>query len=77
MLDALWQTLESGGKFLYATCSVFREENREQVARFEKRHRDARRLALPALDEETQARAGQLLPDGRHDGFFYALLQKH
>jgi 16S rRNA (cytosine967-C5)-methyltransferase len=76
MLDALWQTLESGGKFLYATCSVFREENREQVARFEKRHRDARRLALPALDEETQARAGQLLPDGRHDGFFYALLQK-
>jgi 16S rRNA (cytosine967-C5)-methyltransferase len=76
MLDALWQTLESGGKFLYATCSVFQEENREQVARFEKRHRDARRLTLPALDEEIQARAGQLLPDGRHDGFYYALLQK-
>jgi 16S rRNA (cytosine967-C5)-methyltransferase len=77
MLDALWQTLASGGKFLYATCSVFQEENREQVARFVERHRDARRLALPALDDDIHARAGQLLPDGRHDGFFYALLQKH
>ncbi len=27
ILDALWQTLASGGKLLYATCSVFREEN--------------------------------------------------
>jgi 16S rRNA (cytosine967-C5)-methyltransferase len=75
MLDALWQTLASGGKLLYATCSVFREENHEQVARFVERHRDATRLALPAVDD-THPPAGQLLPDGRHDGFFYALLQK-
>jgi len=77
MLDALWQTLSSGGKLLYATCSVFREENREQIERFLERHRDARRLALPAVDHDIHARAGQLLPDARHDGFFYALLQKH
>jgi 16S rRNA (cytosine967-C5)-methyltransferase len=77
MLDALWQTLASGGKLLYATCSVFQEENREQIARFLERQRDARRLALPAIDNDIHARAGQLLPDGRHDGFFYALLQKH
>ena len=76
MLDALWQTLASDGKLLYATCSVFHEENREQVAQFLERHRDARRLALPAVDVDIRARAGQLLPDGRHDGFFYALLQK-
>jgi 16S rRNA (cytosine967-C5)-methyltransferase len=76
MLDALWQTLASGGKLLYATCSVFQEENREQVARFLERHRDARCLALPADGNGIHARAGQLLPDGRHDGFFYALLQK-
>jgi 16S rRNA (cytosine967-C5)-methyltransferase len=76
MLDALWQALASGGKLLYATCSVFHEENREQVARFLERHRDARRLALPAIGNDVHARAGQLLPDGRHDGFFYALLQK-
>jgi 16S rRNA (cytosine967-C5)-methyltransferase len=77
MLEALWQTLSSGGKLLYATCSVFQEENREQMERFLERHRDARRLALPAVDHDIHARAGQLLPDARHDGFFYALLQKH
>jgi 16S rRNA (cytosine967-C5)-methyltransferase len=77
MLEALWQTLTSGGKLLYATCSVFQEENREQMERFLERHRDARRLALPAVDHDIHARAGQLLPDARHDGFFYALLQKH
>jgi len=76
MLDALWQTLASGGKLLYATCSVFHEENHEQVSRFLERHRDATRLALPAVDDDTHRPAGQLLPDGRHDGFFYALLQK-
>lgn len=76
MLDALWQTLASGGKLLYATCSVFHEENRDQVARFLERHRDATRQALPAVDNDGLLPAGQLLPDGRHDGFFYALLQK-
>jgi 16S rRNA (cytosine967-C5)-methyltransferase len=76
MLDALWQLLASGGKLLYATCSVFEEENREQVARFLERHRDAVRLSLPAVDAHIQQPAGQLLPDERHDGFFYALLQK-
>lgn len=76
MLDALWQALASGGKLLYVTCSVFREENSEQVARFLERHRDAARLALSAVDNDIKLPAGQLLPDGRHDGFFYALLQK-
>lgn len=76
MLDALWQTLAGGGKLLYATCSVFHEENREQVARFLERHRNAVRRGLPAVNNETHLPAGQLLPDGRHDGFFYALLQK-
>jgi 16S rRNA (cytosine967-C5)-methyltransferase len=76
MLDALWQALASGGKLLYVTCSVFCEENSEQVARFLERHRDAARLALSAVDNDIKLPAGQLLPDGRHDGFFYALLQK-
>jgi 16S rRNA (cytosine967-C5)-methyltransferase len=76
LLDALWQLLASGGKLLYATCSVFAEENRDQVARFLERHRDAARLALPAVDNDAELPAGQLLPDERHDGFFYALLQK-
>lgn len=76
MLDALWQVLGRGGKLLYATCSVFPEENGEQVAHFVERHPDATRLTLPALDDDPRLPAGQLLQNPRHDGFFYALLQK-
>lgn len=76
MLIALWRLLASGGKLLYVTCSVFQEENRDQVARFLEHHRDATRLSLPAVDNHAQLPPGQLLPDERHDGFFYVLLQK-
>ncbi|MDD5329103.1 MAG: 16S rRNA (cytosine(967)-C(5))-methyltransferase RsmB [Sulfuricella sp.] len=75
ILDALWRTLESGGKLLYATCSVFAVENQDQIAGFLARHEDARRLPLsPSLLPD--ARDGQLIPDARHDGFYYALLYK-
>lgn len=74
MMDALWRLLAPGGKFLYVTCSVFREENHEQIARFTGHHADARRLPLPG--EFPVEHAGQILPDAVHDGFFYALLQK-
>jgi 16S rRNA (cytosine967-C5)-methyltransferase len=69
LLDALWQRLLPGGRMLYATCSVFPEENVVQVERFLSRHPDARRLAIayPA--------SGQMLPAHDHDGFFYALLE--
>jgi 16S rRNA (cytosine967-C5)-methyltransferase len=76
ILDALWQVLAIDGKLLYATCSVFREENNEQIERFLARHRDARHLDLPVPQTNAQQLAGQILPDERHDGFFYALLQK-
>lgn len=71
ILDALWQTLAPGGKLLYVTCSIFPEENAQQIQAFLSRHADATRLALP--DELGD---GQLLPDESRDGFFYALLQR-
>jgi 16S rRNA (cytosine967-C5)-methyltransferase len=70
IVDALWRTLAPGGKMLYATCSVFGDENARQVDAFVGRHADARHLAMP-VDAQTHH-----LPDGEHDGFFYALLQK-
>jgi 16S rRNA (cytosine967-C5)-methyltransferase len=76
MLDALWRMLASGGKLLYATCSVFHEENQLQVAGFLERHRDAQYQTHPGADDQLQHAAGQILPDEEHDGFFYALLQK-
>jgi 16S rRNA (cytosine967-C5)-methyltransferase len=76
ILDALWQLLASGGKLLYATCSVFHEENQAQIERFLERHGDVQRLTLPEPHTNAKQLAGQILPDERHDGFFYALLQK-
>ena len=76
MLDALWQLLRRDGKLLYATCSVFQEENHQQVRQFLQCHEDAQRLSLAAADNDPELPAGQLLPDRQHDGFFYALLQK-
>lgn len=72
ILDALWQCLEQGGKLLYATCSVFAEENHQQIEAFIARHHDARLLPLPEL----AAQDLQLLPNREHDGFYYALLSK-
>lgn len=79
MIDALWRLLAPGGKFLYVTCSVFREENHLQVARFIERHSDAQREPLPAafFPAAHVPPSGQILPDAVHDGFFYALFRKH
>ncbi|HSQ02662.1 MAG TPA: 16S rRNA (cytosine(967)-C(5))-methyltransferase RsmB [Burkholderiales bacterium] len=76
-LDVLWRLLRRDGKLLYATCSVFQEENSFQIAHFLGRHPDARCSTPPGTENSTQAPAGQSLPDEDHDGFFYALLQKH
>ena len=71
ILDALWPLLAPGGKMLYCTCSVFPQENGEQVRAFVARHSAARRL--PTGGDVTEL---QLLPAATHDGFFYALLEK-
>lgn len=76
ILDTLWQLLGRGGKLLYATCSVFTEENNGQVEQFIARHADARQQTLPLLADGIKQIDGQLLPDVAHDGFFYALLEK-
>ncbi|MBI3903905.1 MAG: 16S rRNA (cytosine(967)-C(5))-methyltransferase RsmB [Nitrosomonadales bacterium] len=72
ILEALWRLLSSDGKLLYVTCSIFTRENQQVIAEFLRRHDDVRQLPLPIPDLEE----GQLLPDDRHDGFFYALLHK-
>ncbi|MDO9468510.1 MAG: 16S rRNA (cytosine(967)-C(5))-methyltransferase RsmB [Thiobacillus sp.] len=72
MLEALWQLLAPGGTLLYATCSIFHEENAGQVQAFLARHAgDAERCPLPEPLSD-----GSLLPTAEHDGFYYALLRK-
>ncbi len=78
LLEALWHTLASGGKLLYATCSIFSAENQLQISAFLQSHPEARLLPMSSIADGPQIGniKGQLLPDPRHDGFFYALLQK-
>lgn len=65
ILDVLWSVLKPGGQLLYATCSVFPEENAAQIDAFLVRQPGAVRLS-----------EAQLLPQADHDGFYYALLRK-
>jgi 16S rRNA (cytosine967-C5)-methyltransferase len=65
---------------LYATCSVFREENEAQLAAFVARRADALRESI-TFPAGVVHRGGQLLPSSpgashNQDGFFYALLRK-
>jgi len=72
ILSSLWRLMEQDGKLLYATCSVFQQENEQVVTAFLAQHPGALRLPV-ILPEQSE---GQLLPNDQHDGFFYALLQK-
>jgi 16S rRNA (cytosine967-C5)-methyltransferase len=80
LLEALWRVLAPDGKLLYATCSVFPEENGAQVDNFLLRHPDAEMLPLPGLAENDKGAPrpleGQILPSANSDGFFYALLKR-
>ncbi len=79
MLDALWPLLAPGGKLLYATCSIFPEENEIQVQAFIDRQNNPSHQKLGGAAVERcplPLNHGQILPDATHDGFYYALLQK-
>lgn len=77
LLDALWPTLKPGGRFLYATCSILKEENAHQIAAFMARTADAHMLSLDQRFGQVSGAGRQRLPgeDGM-DGFFYALMGK-
>lgn len=67
LLDRLWQTVKPGGFFLYATCSIFKAENEQQVQAFLSRTEDA------VLVAGTR----QILPgENGMDGFFHAPIGK-
>ena len=70
LLRALWPLLAPGGRLVYATCTVLKRENDEQIGSFRR--------------EEPMIEAAQETPDYRQilpgeadgDGFYYAWLRK-
>jgi 16S rRNA (cytosine967-C5)-methyltransferase len=77
ILRALWPLLRPGGRMVYCTCSLFKAEGAEQIARFLPTQSDARALVAPG--HVLPGDAAQGLYDNLgydHDGFFYALLEK-
>lgn len=77
-LDALWRVLAPGGKMLFVTCSLFAEENHQQVAAFCDRHADCRRISLASGSgfEAGSSTEYLLLPTATHDGFYFASIAK-
>ena len=78
LLEALWPLLATGGRLLYVTCSVFREEGADRVDAFLARHRDAGLLSSPGHVLPGAYSAGPATGENAFcdDGFFYALLEK-
>jgi 16S rRNA (cytosine967-C5)-methyltransferase len=77
LLDALWPLLAPGGRFVFATCSVFKAEGQQQIDAFLQRLGPDRARLDPAspghlLPLPDNVSAGAATPDG----FYYALLHK-
>ena len=77
LLERCWETLSPGGRLVYATCSVFPQENSRIIQRFTETRSDAR-LEPITLDWGRETGYGRQLITGEdgNDGFFYACLVK-
>lgn len=84
ILDALWKTLKPGGRIVYATCSILKCENTQQVNAFLDRHSDAivntdfiTQLASNYGQDIAGQCGWQILPGlDDMDGFFIASIEK-
>jgi len=77
LLNALWPLLASGGILLYATCSVFKQENSDVLRAFLDGQPDAAELPLPVQWGKALPVGRQLLPGEQGmDGFYFARLTK-
>lgn len=78
LLEGLWPLLKSGGKLLYASCSILPVENEQQLAAFLARHPEAQEVELPPGVGRKRTVGRQILPgEANMDGFYYACLRKN
>lgn len=77
ILTALWQTLAPGGLLVYATCSIYPEENVQVIQKFLDEYADAREEKIAAEWGLACKHGRQILPGMEEmDGFYFAVLRK-
>ncbi|WP_258083169.1 RsmB/NOP family class I SAM-dependent RNA methyltransferase [Thermococcus thermotolerans] len=78
LIESAWKLLKPGGRLLYSTCSMFREENEGVVEWFLGRHEDAKLVPLNGPYDEGLLPGTMRAWPHRHGtiGFFYALIEK-
>jgi 16S rRNA (cytosine967-C5)-methyltransferase len=82
LLRATWRLLASGGRLVYATCTVTHRENRDVIGRFLADTPDAQIAPAEGWPDWPALGAGdafgrQILPgEAGADGFYYAALNK-
>ena len=77
LLQQLWPCLSPGGILLYATCSLLKCENVDQMRVFLANTSDAEEVPIDAEWGIAQDVGRQLLPQAQgHDGFYYARIKK-
>ncbi len=77
ILKAAWKRLKPGGILLYATCSILKQENENQIEDFLKHHADASEIRINATWGIQRKFGRQVLTgDFDMDGFYYAKLLK-
>jgi len=77
LLLALWKLLKKNGKLLYATCSIFPDENDQIISNFLSHNENAKAEKINLPIGLKQRHGIQIFPEnGGADGFYYALLSK-
>jgi 16S rRNA (cytosine967-C5)-methyltransferase len=77
ILRAAWPLLAPGGIMLYATCSILKQENEQQIEVFLTEHPDAVELPIDAVWGVSGSHGRQIMTgESAMDGFYYARLGK-
>ena len=77
LLASLWLLLKPGGKMLYATCSIFSEENEQQMEEFFKTHSNAEQVKIDYPAVLPVSLGWQIAPGWeKMDGFYFCLIEK-
>jgi len=80
ILHSVWQQLKPGGILVYATCSLFKQENEQQIELFLQNHSAEQIVLAPQFDSQLASHSQmgyQILPgELEMDGFYLCALKK-